>query len=107
MAQRVAKWERYHRAEAAAAEQTRRLEQEELLDHLEHHLLALSLGENAVTSSQSHNGSDKLLSRRRSAPDGSAMRRSDSGASAVDEDDMLARISELEKLCKQKVRRRS
>ncbi|TYZ63143.1 hypothetical protein PybrP1_008226 [[Pythium] brassicae (nom. inval.)] len=106
LAERVAKWERYHRAEAAAAERTRQLEQEALLNHLEHNLLTLSLGDSVVaaaaTSAHPQNGADKLLTRRRSAPDGRALRRSDSNSSVVDEEDLLARIAELEKLCKHK-----
>ncbi|GAB9465557.1 hypothetical protein Gpo141_00002963 [Globisporangium polare] len=102
--ERVAKWERYHRAEAAAAEQARQQEQEELLNHIEHNLLAISLGDASsagATGSQSLPGVEKL-SRRRSAPDGTAVRRSGSGSSFTDEEAMSARIAELEKLCKQK-----
>lgn len=103
----MAKWERYHRAEAASAERTRLLEQEELLNDLEHHLLAVSLGDSgaaAAMSAHSLHSLDTQLRRRRSGlPDDSVLRRSDSGVSAGDDDDLLARIAELEKLCKQKV----
>lgn len=110
--QRVSEWERFHRADVAAAEQTRHLEQEELLNHLEHTLLVMPLDEHApaLASSASNKSSTSQSSlcsekpgRRRSAPDGSALRRSGSGTAFADEETMNARIVELEKLCKQKV----
>lgn len=108
----MAQWEQFHRAEAAAAKQLRHAEQEELLNHIEHSLLATSLAASApAVPTTSSAPTDKALSRRRSAPDGSALRRTDSSSSigsscggTVDDDALLTRIAELEKLCKQKVR---
>uniref|UniRef100_K3WSV1 Uncharacterized protein n=1 Tax=Globisporangium ultimum (strain ATCC 200006 / CBS 805.95 / DAOM BR144) TaxID=431595 RepID=K3WSV1_GLOUD len=106
----LSQWERFHRADAAAVEQTRKLEQQELLNHLERILLATSLQEDTTATVNATSGAAKSssgqsapcsekLGRRRSAPDGSALRKSGCG---TNEETLNARIVELEKLCKQK-----
>lgn len=97
----VSKWDRFHRAEIDATIDDQRQKHEELINQLEHSL-AIKSDENAALLRRV--AALEEFSQRKAEHEAAAIqKRRGSGNELAEEDAYHMRVTELEKLCKQKV----